>query len=136
EPIRLTMNTGGTGTTSTGGTAVNVSSGYATATVDSGITPYGTAVFSLSQNVVVVSEAGVPASPPAQRARIFVDYRTGVPAGVGTLDIYTGFAIAQRGNSSAALTYTLRDRNAQIVASGHGSLGVGAHFPKFIHALL
>jgi len=135
EPIRLTLNTGGTGTTSTGGTAANVSSGYATATVDSGVTPYGTAVFSLSQNGVVVSEAGVPASPPAQSARIFIDYRTGVPAGVGTLDIYTGFAIAQRGNASATITYTLRDRSGQTVATGHGNLAVGAHFAKFIHEL-
>jgi len=54
---------------------------------------------------------------------------------VGALDIYTGLAIAHRGASPAAITYTLRDRDAGIVATGHGSLGVGAHFAKFIQDL-
>src|SRR5439155_10886837 len=115
--VNLTLNAGGTGTISTGGTAPNVRSGYATAAVCKAVTPYGTSVFSLSQNGVVVSEAAVPASPPTRNARIFIDYRTGVPAGVGTLDIYTGLAIAHRGASPAAITYTLRDRDARIVAS-------------------
>src|SRR5437867_9736030 len=133
--LKLTLNAGGTGTISTGVTGANVRPGYATAAVDTGATPYGTAVFRLSQNGVVVSEAAVPASPPTRSARVFIDYRTGVPAGVGTLDIYTGLAIAHRGTSPATITYTLRDRDAQIVATGHGSLGVGAHFAKFIHEL-
>jgi len=133
--LKLTLNAGGTGAISIGGTAANVRPGYATAAVDSGATPYGTAVFRLSQNGVIVSEAAVPASPPTRSARVFIDYRTGVPAGVGALDIYTGLAIAHRGASPAAITYTLRDRDAQIVATGHGSLGVGAHFAKFIHEL-
>ncbi|PYV38022.1 MAG: hypothetical protein DMG09_13155 [Acidobacteria bacterium] len=133
--LKLTLNAGGTGAISIGGTAANVRPGYATAAVDSGATPYGTAVFRLSQNGVIVSEAAVPASPPTRSARVFIDYRTDVPAGVGALDIYTGLAIAHRGASPAAITYTLRDRDAQIVATGHGSLGVGAHFAKFIHEL-
>src|SRR5439155_588171 len=133
--LKLTLNAGGTGAISIGGTAANVRPGYATAAVDSGATPYGTAVFRLSQNGVIVSEAAVPASPPTRSARVFIDYRTDVPAGVGALDIYTGLAIAHRGAAPAAITYTLRDRDAQIVATGHGSLGVGAHFAKFIHEL-
>jgi hypothetical protein len=133
--LGLTLAMGGVVTSSTTGTATNVQSGYATVAVNAGVHPYGTAVFSLYQNGVVVSEAGVPASPPTQGARIFIDYRTGVSAGIGTLDIYTGFAIAHRGSSSADITYTLRNQNAQTLAIGHGSLAAGAHFAKFIHQL-
>jgi hypothetical protein len=131
----LTLASGGVVATSTTGTSANVQSGYATVAIDTGSNPYGTAVFSLSQNGVVVSEAGVPASPPTQSARIFIDYRTAVSTGSGTLNISTGFAIAHRGNSPAAVTYTVRDRNAQILATGNSTLGVGAHFAKFIHEL-
>jgi hypothetical protein len=131
----LTMAAGGVATNSTAGTASNVRAGYATVAVNAGAAPYGTAVFSLRQNGVVVSEAGVPASPPTQRARTFIDYRTGVPAGIGRLDIFTGLAIAHRGAAAADITYTLRDRHAQTLAIGHGTLAVGAHFAKFIHQM-
>jgi hypothetical protein len=84
----------------------------------------------------VVSEAGVPASPPVQSARIFIDYRTGVAAGNGSIDISTGLAIANRGTSSASLTYTLRDRSGQTLATGHGTLPQGAHRARFIQQLI
>ena len=131
----LTLATTGAATISTPGTSAALATGYATANIDSGTAPYGIAVFSLSQNGHIVSEAGVPASPPLQSARIFVEYRTGVAAGVGTIDILTGLAIANRGTSSASLTYSLRDRNGQIVATGNGTLPTGAHRAKFLHQL-
>src|SRR5262249_21665660 len=80
----LTLSSAGAVTTTTLGRAAGVTAGYATADVQSGTAPYGTAVFSLSQNGVVVSEAGVPASPPVQSARIFIEYRSGVAAGIGS----------------------------------------------------
>jgi len=71
--------------------------GYATATPVFGIPPYATAAFSLIQNGVLVSEAGVPASPPTRSARVFIDYRTQVTPpgqpGAGTVEINTGIAI-------------------------------------------
>ena len=138
--IRITvpampLSNGGVLTTSTTGASTNIATGYATTSVASGTAPYGTAVFSLTQNGNVVSEAGIPASPPVQSARIFIDYRTGVAAGSGTLDVYTGFALANRGTSTADLTYTLRDRNGQTIATGVGTLAAGAHRAKFIHEL-
>lgn len=57
------LQSGGAGTRSTPGIGTATQAGYATATVASGATPYGVAVFSYKQNNVVVSEAGVPASP-------------------------------------------------------------------------
>src|SRR5262249_2613139 len=125
----------GAASTSTPGTAAGVAVGYATTTVNSGPAPYGTAVFSLKQNGYIVSEAGVPASPPLQAARIFVEYRTGVAAGISQIDTYTGVAVANRSASSASLTYTVRDRNGQTLATGHGTLPPNAHRAKFVHQL-
>jgi hypothetical protein len=131
----LTLAAAGAATTRTEGIGSNVVTGYATATVESGVAPYGIAVFSLSQNGTIVSEAGVPASPPVQSARVFIDYRTGVAAGTGVIDIYTGLAIANRGTATATIAYTLRDRNGQVVAIGQGGLPANAHRARFVHQL-
>src|SRR5262249_15996445 len=132
----LTLSSTGAVTTTTLGRAAGVTAGYATADVQSGTPPYGTAVFSLSQNGVVVSEAGVPASPPVQSARIFIEYRTGVAAGIGSIDIFTGLAIANRGTGPSNVTYTLRDRSGQTLTTGHGTLPQGAHRAKFVQQLV
>src|SRR5262245_40060807 len=131
----LTLTPIGAATTSTFGTSPPVAVGYARAAVASGAAPYGTAVFSLAQNRFIVSEAGVPASPPVQSARVFVEYRTGVTAGISRIDTYTGLAIANGSASTASLTYTLRNRNGQIIATGHGSLPPNAHRARFVHEL-
>jgi len=131
----LTLGSVGAATTSTLGASSAISTGYAVATVNSGTAPYGTAVFSLSQNGYVVSEAGVPASPPVRSARVFIEYRTGVAAGIGILDTYTGIAMANPGTLPANLTFTLRDRQGQPLATGRGTLPAGAHRAKFIHEL-
>src|SRR5262245_5047424 len=132
----LTLTPVGAATTSTSGTSPLVAVGYATAAVNSGAAPYGIAVFSLTQNGFIASEAAVPASSPIQSARVLVEYRTGITAGIGTIDVYTGLAIARRSNSTASLTYTLRDGNGQIIATGHSSLPPHAHRAKILHDLL
>ncbi len=111
--------------------------GYAKVAVESGEAPYGTAVFSFKQNGVTVSEAGVPASPPTTRARIFIDYRSGVPGhgDAGTVDIDTGIAIVNYGSETANITYTLRNVKGTRIAGGRGTLAAGAHFAKFIDQL-
>ena len=114
--------------------------GYARVSVNSGAVPYGTAVFSFKQNGVTVSEAGVPASPPTTRARLFIDYRSGVleAAGhsdAGTIDIDTGIAIVNCGSATANIRYTLRDLAGATLSTGHGILASGGHFAKFIDQL-
>jgi hypothetical protein len=108
--------------------------GHAKVAVESGAAPYGTAVFSFKQNGVTVSETGVPASPPTTRARLFIDYRSGVPGhGVaGTVDVDTGIAIVNCGSEAANITYTLRNMKGTRIAGGRGTLAAGAHFAKFI----
>src|SRR5262249_47532719 len=90
---------------------------------------------SLKQNGVTVSEAGIPASPPTIHARLFIDFRSDVPAGTGTIQINTGIAIANAGLQSANLTFVLRDSSGQTLASGTGTLAAGQHNASFIDQL-
>ncbi len=129
----LTLNAGGAATSSTIGPYDAQRAGYATVDVDSGTAPYGTAVFSFTQNDVVVSEVGVPASPPTTSARIFVDFRSQVQPGIGTIDIFTGLAAVNRGTGTAQITFTLRDASGTTIATGIITLAQNAHFAKFLH---
>jgi subtilisin family serine protease len=114
--------------------------GYATASVNSGSTPYGTAIFSVMQDDVVISEAAVPAAAPTTAAAVFVEYSAGVPGmpgrtDAGFLDINTGLAMVNCGSATAHVTYTLRDRSGAVVTTAHGSMGAGAQFARFLDQL-
>jgi hypothetical protein len=131
---------GGAGVNATSGTGSTVQAGYATLTVNSGATPYGTAVFSITQNGIVVSEAGVPASPPTTSARIFIDYRSSVAAKsdavpAGVININTGFAAVNRGTDTATITYRLRDYLGNLLTTGHGTIALNNHVALFINQL-
>jgi hypothetical protein len=109
-------------------------------TVNSGTTPYGTAVFSFKQNGITVAEVGVPPSPPIDRARIFIEYRSNVRAlsgrtDSGTVNINTGIAVVNRGSAAANVVYTLRDMSGASLAVGHGTIAASMHFAKFIDQL-
>jgi hypothetical protein len=138
----LAAGNGGAVTSSTIGSTGVVQSGYAVSTLNSGTAPYGTAVFSLTQNRTVVSEVGVPSSPPTTHAKIFIDFRTGVPATsnlypAGTISIDTGLAAVNRGSSTATVNYKLYDSTGVTpLASGNGTIAPGAHFAKFIDQLI
>src|SRR3989475_528598 len=132
--IQLTISATGTGSTSTPGPYGPFITGYASGTVKAGSAPYATAVFSNTQNGVVVSEAGVPASPPTIAARFFVDSRTkvGTPSGNGTVDIRTGLAVVNGNSTAANLNLKLRDSNGSTLAGGNLQLAAGAHIAKFL----
>jgi hypothetical protein len=124
----------------TPGEADSARAGYAALTVNSGKTPYGTAVFRLKQNGVVVSEAGVPASPPTTLARVYVDYRSAVDAvpgrrDAGKIDTNTGIAVANRGSGTAHVTYTLRNFRGAPLSVGNGNIDEGHYFACFIDSL-
>jgi sugar lactone lactonase YvrE len=138
--VNLCLSAGGSETSSTAGLNGTTQTGYATATINAGAAPYGTAVFSFKQNGVTVSEAGVPASPPTTAARIFIDYRSSVAAipgriSAGSVNIDTGIAVVNYGSATANLTYTLRNTAGATIATGHGTLAAGAHFATFIDQL-
>ncbi len=133
----LALAAGGTASTSTRGPAGEMTAGYAVATVSSGSAPYGTAVFSYRQNGVVVSEVGVPSSPPTLAARFFVDSRAKViPAsGSGTVDVLTGFAAVNPNSTAASLNLRLRNGNGVTLAQGVVTLTQGEHIAKFLDQL-
>jgi hypothetical protein len=136
----LTLNAGGAATVESLGSDTDVQVGYAVMAVNSGATPYGTAVFSFKQSGVTVTEAGVPASPPTTLARVFIDYRPDVLAlpgqsNSGLIDINTGIAVVNTRAATASVTYTLRDTAGTTLAIGNGTIAAGAHFAKFISQL-
>src|SRR5207247_8903441 len=127
----------GKGSTTSPGPHGPFITGYAAGTVKAGSATYGTAVFSNTQNGVLVSEAGVPASPPTIAARCFVDSRTkvGTPTGNGTVDIRTGFAVVNGNSTAANLNLKLRDSNGSTLAGGNLQLTAGAHIAKLLDQL-
>lgn len=136
----LSLAGGGAVSTLTVGESSVVKGGYSTVAINSGSTPYGTAVFSFSQNGVVVSEAGVPTSPATISGRMFFDYRTGVSGKIGGLDatavqINPGVNLVNRSGVVASVTFTLRNFQGNILTTGHATLPAGAHRAKFIHEL-
>jgi predicted esterase len=137
----ITLSPGGASKSgAAGNSSPNPLTGYAKLTMNSGVVPYGTAVFMFKQNGVTVSEAGVPASPPTTHARVLIDYRSGVlgiPGRLesGTVNINTGIGVVNYGFNTAQITYNLRDINGNIIATGQGSLAGGHHFAKFINQL-
>jgi len=137
--LSLRVDSGGAGRLTTLATEPFARTGYASIEVDTGSTPYGTAVFRLTQGGVIVSEAAVPASPPTKRSRIFIEYRANVtsPSGQfqGAITVNTGFAVANTGSTAASTTYRLKNASGQLIASGTGAVGAGEHFAKFINEL-
>ena len=136
----LLLSVGSVKTSSTTGNGGTVQAGYATVELNSGSMPYGTAVFGVSKNGFVVSEAGVPASPPTTRARIFIESRPSVAGksdreAAGTIAINTGFAMVNQGSAMATITFQLRDSAANNLAVGHGSLPPNSHVARFIDEL-
>ncbi len=128
---------GGVSTSYTSGSGTATQSGYASASIGSGLTPYATAVFSVSQNGLIVSEAGVPAAPPTTSARIFIDFHreTSGNAGAASVTINTGLAIVNAGTGAATVTYTLRNISGQTLSTAAGVLPAAAHTARFIDQL-
>ncbi|MDD5543214.1 MAG: VCBS repeat-containing protein [Acidobacteriia bacterium] len=150
----LSLTATGAGTFTTFGSTGPVQAGYATVlpggtgskSISEGQTaitsnpPYGTAVFSFTENGVVVSEAGVPASPPTTHAKIFIDFRSNISGksdqeDLSTLSVDTGLAIVNTNSTTANAIYTLRDTNGQNPIVGNGTLAPHVHRAKFIDQL-
>jgi hypothetical protein len=136
----LNLTPGGAASAATAGLGSATWAGYSTATVNSGAPPYATAVFSFKQNGNIVTEAGVPASPPTTLARVFIDYRSGVLAlpgriGSGAIQINTGIALVNPGTVKANIAYTLRDLSGRILSTGSSTLTAGNHIATFINQL-
>jgi hypothetical protein len=102
-----TTSQGGSGTASVGYARIQPSSGNTTAS--------GLAIFGFRQNNVLVSEAGVPASPLIRSGRIFAEVSG---------PVNTGLAIANPNNEAARVTFFFTDANGNF---GNGSTSIPAN---------
>src|SRR5207247_1024723 len=104
----------------------DVVAGYAVVTPEPGTTtPSGTAIFQVKRDGIIVTEAGVAASPSTTAARILVDN-----AGSST-----GVALANRENQPAAVSFALLDINGRSVATTTRNLPPRGHLAIFAHEL-
>src|SRR5581483_2886313 len=79
------------------GTSSSTAVGYASIQPDTGnTTPSGLAIFGFRQNNVLVTEAGVPASPLLQSARIYAEVNG---------PVNTGLAIANPNSQPATVSF-------------------------------
>ena len=100
--------------------------GYAVVTSESGTRlPAGSAIFQLRDAEGLVTEAGVGATPTGSASRIYVDYAA----------TQTGFAIANPGDLTAAITLTLMDRWGGVRRILQQSLPARGHTARFVHEL-
>jgi hypothetical protein len=129
---QVTMNVaaGAVATASSVGPANDVRAGYAMLAVNSGTAPFGTAVFKFKQSGIVVSEVGVPSSPPTRSARFFIDNNSS-----GSVVVNTGFAAVNPGTAIATLTLTLRDKEGAPLSTGSIQLQAAEHIAKFLDQL-
>ena len=129
--LNLEFTAEGAAAASTTGSFEPLRTGYAKLDVEPSSAPYAAAVFSMAQNGAVVSEAGVPASPPTSHAALFAEYRS-LPDGTS---IDTGVALVNPNSSPAQLFFRLRDADGAVLATGEGSLGPKAHTARFLGQL-
>src|SRR5207244_2276518 len=104
-------------TLTTSGGASSMQVGSATVVAPSGQSaPSGVAIFGYRPNGVLVSEAGVPATAPALRGRIYASVDGAVN---------TGIAMANPNSSDATVSFFFTDSNG--ASFGNGSLTIPAH---------
>ena len=113
------------GTGSNGGTDV----GYARIIPNSGSTPAGVAIFGYRPAGVLVSEAGVPASPLIKNGRIYAEVGPAGSNGQGT-DI--GLAIANPGNGPATISFSFTNTDGTDIGSGAYVLPAGKQFASYL----
>ena len=122
-PFSITNNTGIS--TTTDGTG-ELSAGHATIEPTTGSTaPSGVAIFGFRTGGVLVSEAGVPDSPPITSGRIYVE--------VGpTAAVNTGLAIANSNAQSITITFVLIDLTGGVIKTGSRTINPRSQVAEFV----
>ena len=110
---------------STAATAASTTSGYARIQPGTGRTaPAGLAIFGFTAGGVLVSEAGVPASPLIQSGRIYAEV-----AGA----VNTGLAIANPNTGTATITFNFTDSTGTDFGTGTTTIAAGGQIAKFLN---
>jgi hypothetical protein len=99
------------------------SRGYGRIQLSRGGTPSGVAIISFQQNNILVSEAGVPASPPIQNGRVYAEVNRRVN---------TGLAIANPNNQAAIISFFFTDQNGANFGSGTTTIPPNGQLAKFL----
>ena len=98
--------------------------GYSRIIPDSGrTTPTGVAIFGFSNNNVLVSETGVPATPLVNAGRIYAEVN-------GPLD--TGIAIANPNDSPATINFTFTDTGGIVAGSSTVTIAAKQQIARFL----
>jgi hypothetical protein len=119
----LLGNRGGFTLTSAGGSDTSII-GYARIQPDPGkTTPAGVAIFGLRQNGVLVTEAGVPASPLMRVGRIYALMDSAVS---------TGIAIANPNDQAAEINYYFTDAQGVNFGAGKKSIPPNSQISLFL----
>jgi hypothetical protein len=116
-----------------GGASGTVGIGHATIQVDPGMaTPAGVAIFGLRETGVLgfgdtgvlVTEAGVPATPLMQTGRVYVELNRSID---------TGLAITNPGAQDAVVNFSFTDANGGTFGSGTTTIPAGQQIAKFLN---
>jgi hypothetical protein len=103
----------------------DLSVGYSRIEPDTGNTaPSGVGIFDFRQNGVLVSEAGVPASPILTSARIYAEVNG---------PVNTGVAIANPNGQTANISFHFTDGQGNDVSSGSMAVGANQQIAKFMN---
>ncbi len=119
------VNNGGSDSETTSGSADAISVGYGRMQPGTGrTTPSGVAIFGFRQNSILVSEAGVPASPAVSVGRIRAEVDGPVT---------TGLAIANPGSTAAVVTFYFSDQTRSGFGNGTTTIPAGGQIAKFLN---
>ncbi len=123
--VPFTVGSSGASALATEGNSDTISVGYAEIKPDaSNTTPSGVAIFGLSQNGILISEAGVPASAPVLGGRIYAEVN-------GPLN--TGLAIANPNGQEAVITYYFSDETRPSFGENQTAIPAGGHIAAFLN---
>ena len=114
---------GGVSLSSEGSSASTVSGYGQVEPVDGMTTPTGLAIFGFRQNGILVSEAGVPASPTLQEGRIFAEIDG---------PVRTGLAIANPNEGTVTNWFAFTDTDGADFGNGNFTLGPGEQMARFL----
>ncbi len=107
------------------GTSTTPSVGYARIQPASGsTTPAGLAIFGFRQNGILVSEAGVPASPLIRSGRIYAEVNG---------PVNTGLALANPNPQTANISFFFTDASGNNSSTGNTTVAAGAQFAAFLN---
>src|SRR5262249_25578291 len=122
-PVPFAVSNFGSVSLSTPGTSTDSTAGYAQIQADAGrTTASGLAIIGLRQRNVLVTEAGIPATPPIQSGRIYVEMSGSVN---------TGIAIANPNNQPAAIQFYFTGPQGDIGA-GTTTIAANGQIAKFL----